>query len=189
MFKRRKPLTLFQITKQLFWPDMGWRRAFIYTKHKLVRLSGTTHSIALGLAIGTGVSFSPILGIHFVQAAIIAWLLRANIFASMVGTFVGNPWTFPFIWWGGLSLGKYLFGVLGINGAGHIPDDLSLAIIWDMMLHDPLTIFFPWMLGGYLLVFLTIPISYPIYYLLIKEAKIVKEKAKEIAAKRRKKKQ
>ncbi len=187
MFKRRKPRTLLKTVKQLFWPCMGWKRAFIYTKHRIVRLSDTTHSIALGLSIGMGVSFTPLLGTHFIQAAIIAWFFRANIFAAMMGTFVGNPWTFPFFWWGGLSLGKYLFGILGINGTGELPDDLTFSVIWDMIFSEPLTLFFPWMLGGYLLVFLTIPFSYPVYYLFIKEAKIVRAKAKEIAARRRKK--
>lgn len=173
------------MVQQLFWPSMGWKRAFFYTKHRLVRLSDTTHNIALGLAIGAGVSFTPLLGTHFIQAGIIAWFLRGNIFAAMMGTFIGNPWTFPFFWWAGLSLGKFLFGVLGINGAGSLPDDLTFSVILNMMVSEPLTLFFPWMLGGYLLIFLTMPFSYPVYYFLIKEAKIVQAKAKEIAKKRK----
>ena len=182
MFKRRKPLTLTETARQAFCPSMGWKRAFIYTKHRLVRLSDSTHSIALGLAIGMGVSFTPILGTHFIQAGIIAWLVRGNIFSAMMGTFIGNPWTFPFIWWGGISLGKFLFGLWGIEGTGEIPDDLTVPIVWDMMMTEPMTLFLPWMLGGYILVVATMPISYPIYYFLIKGAKSARAKVK---AKRR----
>ena len=152
MFKRRKPLTLTQTTKELFWPSMGWKRAFMFTKHRLVRLSDSTHNIALGLSIGMGVSFTPLLGTHFIQAGIIAWLVRANVFSAMMGTFIGNPWTFPFFWWGGFSLGKYLFQLWGIDGAGELPDDLSFEIMWNMILTEPMTLFLPWMLGGYLFI-------------------------------------
>ncbi len=179
MFKRRKPLTLTETARQVFWPKMGWKRAFTYSKHRLVRLSDSTHSIALGLAIGTGVSFTPILGSHFIQAGIIAWLVRGNIFSAMMGTFIGNPWTFPFIWWGGISLGKSLFSLWGIEGAGVIPDDLSISIVWNMMMTEPMTLFLPWMLGGYILVVATMPISYPIYYFLIRGAKSARAKVKE----------
>jgi len=177
MFKRRKPLTLLQIVKELFWPSMGWKRAFFYIKNRLIRLSDTTHSIALGLSIGLGVSFTPLLGTHFIQAGIIAWFLRANVFSAMMGTFVGNPWTFPFIWWGGLSLGKFLFGILGIEGAGELPEKLSMSLVAHMMMSEPMTLFLPWMLGGYILVFATIPFSYPVYYIFIKQAKAVRAKA------------
>ncbi|PPR66964.1 MAG: hypothetical protein CFH02_01559, partial [Alphaproteobacteria bacterium MarineAlpha3_Bin1] len=28
----------------------------------------------------------------------LAWIIRTNILAAAIGTAVGNPWTFPFIW-------------------------------------------------------------------------------------------
>lgn len=183
MFKRRKPLTLIQTVGQFFWPSMGWKRSCVYMKNRLIRLSDTTHSIALGLAIGMGVSFTPLLGTHFIQAGILAYIFRGNIFSAMMGTFVGNPWTFPFFWWGGISLGRYLFDLWGIAGAGELPDVLTVPIVFEMMTTEPMTLFLPWMLGGYILLLATIPFSYPSYYFLIKAAKaarvraIVKKKA------------
>ena len=171
MFKRRKPLTLLEMGRQLFWPSMGWKRSFVYAKTRLIRLSDTTHNIALGLALGMGISFTPLLGTHFIQAGILAWLLRGNIFSAMIGTFVGNPWTFPFFWWGGVSLGRFLFGLWGIEGTGVLPDQLNLSIIFNMMMTEPLTLFLPWMLGGYILAVATLPLSYPAYYFLIQGAK------------------
>ena len=181
MFKRRKPLSLSETAQQIFWPSMGWKRSILYTKHRLLRVSDTTHSIALGLAIGLGVSFTPLLGTHFLQAGIIAFLLRGNVFTAMIGTWIGNPWTFPFFWWAGLSFGSFLFSFFGIQGASDIPDALTLSTIWDLAWTEPLTLFFPWMLGGYILLVLSIPPSYLLYYKMIHSAKKAREVAREKA--------
>jgi len=69
-----------------------------YIWHRVGRLHGTPHSIAGGFAAGAAISFTPFVGSHFVLAALIAWATRSNIVAGLLGTAVGNPWTFPFIW-------------------------------------------------------------------------------------------
>ena len=89
MFQRRNPRTILQNLKELFWPSMGWVRAFQYTKHRVIRLSDSTHNIALGLAIGAAISFTPILGTHFIQAGFIAYVVRCNFIAALIGTFIG----------------------------------------------------------------------------------------------------
>lgn len=43
-----------------------------------------------------------------VLAAGSAWLLGGSIVASALGTIVGNPWTFPFIWIAVLYTGRKL---------------------------------------------------------------------------------
>ena len=177
MFKRRKPLTLTETAQQVFWPSMGWRRAFIYIKHRLIRLSDSSHNIGLGIAIGMGVSFTPLLGTHFIQAGIIAWLLRANIFSAMIGTFIGNPWTFPFFWWAGFSTGAHLFSFFGIRGADKIPDDITFNLLWDMIKTEPLSLFMPWMLGGYILLFVCVLVTYPLFLYFVKGAKAARAKA------------
>lgn len=98
MFKRRTPLTLGHKILGFFWPSMGWRRAGAYTMHRLARMPGSAYSIAGGFACGAAMSFTPFVGLHFIISAILAWIIRANILASAIGTAVGNPWTFPFIW-------------------------------------------------------------------------------------------
>lgn len=186
MFKRRKSLTYLELGKQFFWPDMGWKRSIIYVKHRLLRVADTTHSISLGLAIGLGVSFTPLLGTHFIQAGILALIMRGNAFAAVMGTFIGNPWTFPFFWWAGFSFGSFLFSFFGIQGAENLPDELSLSIMWDIAKTHPLELFLPWMLGGYILLFLMIPPSYFIYYRLVSSAKKARVIAKAARQERRK---
>lgn len=79
------------------YPRSGWRRALEYIKLRLKRLPDTPHNIAIGIACGVFVTFTPLFGFHFFLAALCAWILRGNILASLLATFVGNPVTFPFI--------------------------------------------------------------------------------------------
>jgi uncharacterized protein (DUF2062 family) len=110
MFQRRNRLTNVQRLKELVWPRQGWRRSTLYIAHRLGRLPGTPYRVAAGFACGAAVSFTPFIGLHFVLAALLSLLLRGHILASAIGTVVGNPWTFPFIWAWTYSLGWWLIG-------------------------------------------------------------------------------
>ena len=89
---------------------MGWRRLGIYLARRLTRLPGTPHSIAAGFACGTAISFTPFLGLHTVLSVLLAFLVRGNYLAAVVGTLVGNPWTFPFLCVASIKLGHVLLG-------------------------------------------------------------------------------
>ncbi len=82
----------------VLWPRVSWRRSGAYFAKRILRLSAAPHSVALGCAIGAAVSMTPFLGLHLVITAGLAWLVRGNIIAGAIGTSVGNPLTFPFIW-------------------------------------------------------------------------------------------
>lgn len=179
MFKRRKPRTLLQNTKELLWPTMGWIRTALYIKHKIARLSDTSQKIALGLAIGAGISFSPFIGTHFIQAGLLSYMLRANFFASLIGTFVGNPWTFPFMWWAAIAFGSFLFQIVGLPASATLPDDITFSIVIDLIKNDPFRIFAPWFVGGYLIAFLSIPLTYILFFNLVNGAKLARKKARE----------
>ena len=98
MFKRRSYQPVHHRVGNLIWPRAGFRRSVTYIWHRVGRLHGTPHSIAGGFAAGAAISFTPFVGGHFLLAALIAWATRSNIVAGLLGTAVGNPWTFPFIW-------------------------------------------------------------------------------------------
>lgn len=85
---------------------------------QLKRLKGTPYSIAAGFACGVAVSFTPFIGFHLILAAITAWVIRANVVSSAIGTLIGNPWTFPFIWIMVLSTGRFILG--DIATADHV---------------------------------------------------------------------
>ena len=87
-----------------------WNR---YSKKILVRLKqlkGSPYSVAAGFACGVAISFTPFIGFHLILAAITAWIIRGNIISSAIGTLIGNPWTFPFIWLAVLSTGNFVLG-------------------------------------------------------------------------------
>lgn len=111
VFKRRTPLSTARRVRDFLYPPSGFRRAFEYLGHRLRRLPDTPHKIALGFACGVFVSFSPLFGLHFVYAGICALVLRGNVLAAFLGTFFGNPVTFPFIAAISLGLGRRMLGL------------------------------------------------------------------------------
>lgn len=110
VFKRRKQLHWTRRASEFVYPRRGWRRALEYIGHRLKRLPDTPHKIAIGVACGAMASFSPLFGFHFIYAAMLAVLVRGNVLAACIGTFVGNPLTFPFIATLCLSTGRRFFG-------------------------------------------------------------------------------
>lgn len=111
VFKRRDRRSVITIIRESIYPRTGWRRAVEYLGHRLKRLPDTPHRIALGFACGVFVSFTPFFGLHFLCAALLAWVVRGNILASALGTFIGNPLTFPFIATSALRIGAWVLGV------------------------------------------------------------------------------
>ena len=126
VFKRRDKLSFWERTREFFAPRTGWKRAFEYYSHRMKRLPDSPTRIAIGFACGVYVSFTPFFGMHFVVAAALAWMLRGNLFASMIGTFIGNPVTFPFIATACLEIGSLVFGDL-------IVEDLSDMGFWEIV--------------------------------------------------------
>lgn len=113
MFKRRKPRSYGQMASDIVYPPGGWRRAARYVLYRLRRLPDQPHKIGRGVAAGVFVSFTPLFGLHFAAAVGCAWLIGGNILAALLGTFVGNPITFPFIAVLAVSLGRQVLGVEG----------------------------------------------------------------------------
>jgi len=147
LFRRRQQLPWWKKVLGWLWPRSGLKRAGQYLWHRIARLPGTPHSIAAGVASGAAVSFTPFLGLHFLMGFAVAWLVRGNMLASAIGTAVGNPWTFPFIF----ALTGQVGGlILGDSVVAEIP-----AWNWDALLSDPVTylsaflpIVFPLLVGG-----------------------------------------
>lgn len=130
LFKRREKPELRERAQAWLWPRRGWKRAMHYVRHRVIRLSGSPHVIALGFAAGAFTSFTPFLGLHFLVAAILALVIGGNVLASALGTFVGNPLTFPFIWFSTYSFGSFLLGV-DVQGADR--PDMPKMSLWANM--------------------------------------------------------
>src|SRR5690606_9209209 len=108
LFRRRKPAHFGERLRVFLWPRRSFWRSAQYFAKRVLRLTATPHAIAAGIAAGTLASFTPYLGFHFIIAAAVAWVIRGNLIASALGTAVGNPLTFPFIWASTMAAGRFI---------------------------------------------------------------------------------
>jgi len=147
MFKRRKRRRLRERLRDIFWPKMPWRRIRSYYAHRMGRLPGTPYFIASGFASGAAVSFTPFLGFHILLGGLACWILRGSFVAMLIGTVIGNPWTFPLIWlllyYTGHGLMVLFHLETGLETEG-MPSELSFR----MLRENPLELLLPMTIGG-----------------------------------------
>lgn len=141
VFRRRRPHPRLRHFREFLWPSSGWHRSTRYLAHRVRRLPGTPYRIAAGFASGAAMSITPFIGFHFVLSALLAWALRGNILASAFGTVVGNPWTFPLIFWWTYKLGNAMMGEFG---GGDLPGELTVSFLF----HHPMRVLLPMLLGA-----------------------------------------
>lgn len=166
VFKRRDKRPIWKIVAEFFYPRGGWLRAARYVRHRLHRLPDPPHKISRGIWAGVFTTFTPFYGLHFVVAALIAFLMQGNILAALLATFFGNPLTYVPIAVVALTAGHWILGTefdpehversLGgkFSDAGRDlwhnframftdaePDWRGLSVFYD-------EVFFPYLIGG-----------------------------------------
>lgn len=115
LFSRRKPLGWLKSLRATLWPRGGLKRAGLYLWHRLRRLRHRPHQVALGVAIGVFVSFSPFIGLHGPLSILLAFTLRGSAIAAFLAQVLGNPVTFPLIWFACWKAGCFLTGTEPMN--------------------------------------------------------------------------
>lgn len=139
---RRDPENWNERVRIWLWPRRNWSRSMRYVVHRLRRLRATPHKVALGCACGVFASFTPYMGGHFVLGGFLAWITRSSMLASALGTFVGNPLTFPFIWFATYHLGSLVLGQSANTGDISFSSinifDYSMDQIWPLV--KPMTV-------------------------------------------------
>ncbi len=165
VFKRRDQRPWLRIVAETLWPRGGWSRAFQYVQYRLRRLPGTPEQIARGIFAGAFVVFSPLFGLHFFIAVILAKLMRGSVIASLLATFIGNPLTYVPIAVISLQTGHFLLGTSPrgevdasvLAKVGNAGSDLwhnFVAIFtpakadWSELAIFYGDVFFPWLVGG-----------------------------------------
>lgn len=186
MFMRRDPLPMHRKALSAVWPKMGWRRAYRYLLFRIGRLPGTGSAIAGGFAWGAAMSFTPFIGLHIILSAFGAWISRCSIVAAVLGTIVGNPWTFPFIWIWLYKAGVFMgFGQQGIDAEamdfsalfGNITE-AALSGEWSFLIEKAWPVLKPMLMAS----IPTAGIVWVIFFLLLKP---IIERYKSAAATRR----
>lgn len=149
LFRRRKPADFWDRVRTWVWPRRSvWRSAQYFAK-RVLRITATPHAIAAGVAAGVLASFTPYLGFHFVIAAAIALCLRGNVVASALGTVVGNPVTFPFIFGATLATGRFV--LFGRHPESIEPFNLGRALTHLDFMHIWQPLLWPMTVGGVIL--------------------------------------
>lgn len=108
LFRRRNKPTSLERLRVAVWPRHSWVRSTRYFGKRVLRLTATPHVIALGFAAGAFTSITPLVGFHFLVSFAIAYIIGGNLIAAAIGTSVGNPITFPFIWASTFKLGQFI---------------------------------------------------------------------------------
>lgn len=126
---RQRRTDIWHRMSEYLWPSIGWIAFLRHSELKLKRTKGSAHLLALGFACGIFSSFTPFVGLHILLTGFLAIITRSSIIAGCIGTLIGNPWTFPFIWLWSLRLGDF---ILGNDGSKELPNllELSLSSIW-----------------------------------------------------------
>lgn len=145
IFRRRNRPPLWGRIVEAVRPRKSWRRGFRYIGRRVQRLPDTPHRIALGVACGVMASFTPLFTLHFFVAMGLALVVRANVLAAALGTFFGNPLTFPFIAGLSLSLGGWMLGSAKAEAAAQ---NFDPVIVFRDVGYFLDRIFWPYLLGG-----------------------------------------
>ena len=193
IFKRRNNRLTLSRFKDFLIPRKGWRRAVDYIIYRLKRLPDTPHKIAVGLSIGVFCSFTPFFGLHIFLAALLAYLCKGNIVAALLGTFFGNPITWPFIAAFSVKLGQIILGQPTHNFETSLDQILEAVNAvtrglislfgygksdWIIVFDFIKKLFFPYFIGGFVLGFITALTSYFVFRPIIYAYKLAKEKKK-----------
>ncbi len=129
LFKRKKPLTFWKKIKNFIWPQIGFKRAGKYIYLRILRIKDNPKGVAKGLALGIAISITPFVGFHVILIGILCWIFHGNFLAGALSSLLGNPITFPFIWYV-----TYLLGI-AILPISTESIDLSPLPLFEMFGH------------------------------------------------------
>ena len=115
---------------------------------------------------GVFTTFTPFFGLHFVIAALVAFVVRGNVLAALLSTFFGNPLTYVPIAMTSLRTGYWMLGLEWGRGNVHGSLGEKFGDAWGDLHHNFLAmfsdatadwhglrlfydeVFFPFMIGG-----------------------------------------
>ncbi len=86
-------------------------KLFRYFEYKVLHIEDSPHKIALGLAIGLLVGWTPLLGLHIFMALGLSLLFRANKFAAFVSIWISNIFTFFIIYYPSYVFGRFVLNI------------------------------------------------------------------------------
>ena len=85
-------------------------RPIRFFKFRVLHHNDSSHRLAMGVAVGFFIAWTPALGLHIFMALGLAILLRANKFTALTCVWVNNPFTLFFIYYPNFLVGRALLG-------------------------------------------------------------------------------
>jgi len=145
------------------------RKAERFFLYRVLALKDSPHRIALGVAVGVFVCWTPTIPFQMILTVLISALLRANKTVGVPFVYISNPVTMGPIFYANFLVGKWIFG--GRYKAPHFERVLSVTAdtwwdTWWLRLEywwsATLDVFWPLFLGS---VLLAIPLAVASYFL------------------------
>ncbi len=122
------------------WRGVGFIRQVKLMVVRFVRLRGLPDEVAKGVALGIFIGMTPTFGFQMAIAILFAYLLRENRLAAILGVWVSNPITAPFIYAVEYEVGRRLLGMERF--------DLPTGFTWQAYTNLGWEILFPmWVCG------------------------------------------
>ena len=121
---------------------MNLKRQLKYFYLRFVRIHAHPEEIARGMALGLLLGMTPTFGVQMALAVFLAALFKENKVAAVLGVWITNPLTAPFIYAMNYNLGLLILGKTngGFDAATHNLSDLLKA---------SMDIFLPLWVGGF----------------------------------------
>lgn len=126
-----------------------------------LHLGETPHRTAVAFTLGVFIAFTPIYGLHTASVAFLAWALRLNFPAILVGSLINNPWTVVPILGATMWTGFFLLGIQDVPDVSW--SRLSVATLYETV--RPFIL--PFTLGALTLSVLGALLAYPLGLLLV----------------------
>jgi len=94
----------------------GARRFLRYFRLRFLRLRGSPHELALGMAFGIFTGSMPILPFQIALAVFLALIFKGSKIAAALGTWISNPLNWYFLYYYSYKIGAALLGITHTNG-------------------------------------------------------------------------
>ncbi len=138
-------------------------RLIRYLYLKLVRLKDKPHTVALGLAIGVFIGFTPTIPIQTYIALALAFLFKGSKLAAVMGVWISNPLNMAAFYFMDYKVGKWILG----SQEAFRPLDYSIFTL----LHEAQKAMKVMMVGGIILGIPAGIATYLITYQIVQKAK------------------
>ncbi|HEY4485144.1 MAG TPA: DUF2062 domain-containing protein [Nitrospiria bacterium] len=140
----------------------------------VLHLDDNPHRIATAFSLGVFIAFSPFIGLHLISAVFLAWVLRLNTVAVLLGTLLNNPWTIAPIFGSGLWVGVEIYGRHHLLRPIHWHELTIMNVIPQF---EPYLM--PFLLGTTLLGIVASAVAYPCAFYFVKEYRYLRHRVEE----------